>query len=504
MRKYITVILITWLTAGLFSLFWNLYDEKKERETLAFQNARTFLTQLVQTRTWNARHGGVYVPVGPDVQPNPFLDAPDRDLTTENGLQLTKINPAFMTRQLAEIAAKQSGARFHITSLAPIRPENRAADWERKWLEDFHGGAKERGSFITTLNETQFRYMAPLFVNKECLQCHAKQGYKLGDIRGGISLILPMDVPLFNWGMLSSHLLAMVAGSVFILFFGGRLTESRKELIAANTSLENEVSERKQTQEELLEARDKLEERVQERTAELSRSNQALQEFAHIISHDLQEPLMLIQAFSRRLRKKGQTALTDQCCLYLDQVDSSAIRMQELIDGLLQYSLVTSKARQFEQVDLKNMINDVLDDLAVSIEKTGAIITIIDLPTIEANLLQMRQLFQNLISNSLKYHCPDKKPEIIINTKPAESGDDGEYRLKITVQDNGIGFEPQFKDRIFNIFEQLPQDGEYQGTGIGLSTCRAIVEHHNGSITADGSPGQGAKFIIELPLNQEV
>lgn len=483
MRKYITVILITWLTAGLFSLFWNLYDEKKERETLAFQNARTFLAQLVQTRTWNAQHGGVYVPVGPDVQPNPFLDDPKRDLTTENGLQLTKINPAFMTRQLAEIAAKQSGARFHITSLTPIRPKNRATDWERKWLEDFQGGAKERGSFITTLNETQFRYMAPLLVNKECLPCHTKQGYKLGDIRGGISLILPMDVPLFNWWMLTSHLLAMVVGSVFILFFGGRLTESRKEL---------------------LEARDKLEERVRERTAELSRSNQALQEFAHIISHDLQEPLMLIQAFSRRLREKGQMALTDQCCLYLDQIDSSAIRMQELTDGLLQYSLVTSKARQFKQVDLKNVINGVLDDLAVHIEKTGAVITIIDLPTIEADLLQMRQLFQNLISNSLKYHSTDKKPEIIIDTKPADSGTDGESRVKITVQDNGIGFEPQFKDRIFNIFEQLPQDGKYQGTGIGLSTCRTIVERHNGSITADGNPGKGTKFIIELPLNQEV
>ena len=274
MRKYITVILMTWLTAGFISLSWNLYHEKKERETTAFQNARTFLTQLVQTRTWNARHGGVYVPVGPDVQPNPFLDDPERDLTTEKGLQLTKINPAFMTRQLAEIAAEQSGARFHITSLAPIRPENQAADWERKWLKDFQDGAKERGSFITTPNGIQFRYMAPLFVRNECMQCHAKQDYKLGDIRGGISITLPMDVPVFNWKMLISHLLAMAVGVGCILFFGARLIENRNTLIAACTNLENEVHERKQAQKELQETRDQLEERVQERTAELSQEVQ--------------------------------------------------------------------------------------------------------------------------------------------------------------------------------------------------------------------------------------
>jgi len=504
MKKFITAILFTWLTVGFISLFWNLNAKKQERETIAFQIARTFLTQLIQARTWNARHGGVYVPVSPDVQPNPFLEDPERDVTTKNGLQLTKINPAFMTRQLAEIAAKQGGGQFHITSLTPIRPENRAEDWERKWLEDFQGGAKERGSFLSTQKGIQFRYMAPLFVDKECLQCHAKQGYKLDDNRGGISLVLPMDVPLFNWGLLISHLLAMITGSTFILFFGAKLLESRNKLITTNTCLKNEVHEREQAQAELLEAHAKLEDRVQERTAELKRSNQALQEFAHVISHDLKEPLMLIQLFNMRIRKTSKPVLTNQCCLYLDRIDSSASRMQELIDGLLQYSQVTSKKRQIEQVDLKKMINGVLDDLFISIKKTDATISITDLPTIEADLFQMRQLFQNLISNSLKYHNPDKKPEIIINTKLIDSDSRGADRVQIIIQDNGIGFEPQFKDRIFNIFEQLPNEGTYKGTGIGLSICKTIVKRHNGSIAANGSPGQGAKFIVELPLNQEI
>lgn len=501
MKKHLVALLITWLTAGFISLFWNLNDKKQERETIAFQVARTFLTQLLQVRTWNAGHGGVYVPVGPDVQPNPFLEDPARDITTENGLELTKINPAFMTRQLSEIASKQSSARFHITSLSPIRPENRAEDWERKWLNDFQAGARERGSFITTPQGMQFRYMAPLFVEKECLKCHGQQGYKLNDNRGGISLVLPMETPMFDWGILISHLLAMIAGTILVLFFGDRLLKNNKILIAANANLESEMHEREQAQNELLKVHAKLEERVQERTTELRRSNQALQEFAHIISHDLQEPLMLIQAFSIRIRKKSKHVLSDQCCLYMDQIDTSANRMQELIDGLLQYSQATSKKRQFEPVDLKHVVNDVLDDLSVPIKKTDAAISIADLPTIDADLLQMRQLFQNLLSNSLKYHSPDKNLKVTISTKLINTNSTVADRLQITIQDNGIGFEPKFKDRIFNVFEQLPNKGTYKGTGIGLSTCKTIIERHNGTITADGRPGQGAKFIIELPMS---
>jgi signal transduction histidine kinase len=174
--------------------------------------------------------------------------------------------------------------------------------------------------------------------------------------------------------------------------------------------------------------------------------------------------------------------------------------MQELINSLLQYSRVTSKAGQLEQVDLTEVVNGVLDDLALRIKKTGAAITITDLPVIEADPVQMRQLFQNLIANSLKYHRPDATPEIRISAQPAESTSEGVDRIQITVQDNGIGFDPQFKDRIFNIFERLPEGSAYHGSGIGLSICQTIVERHNGSITADSHPGQGAEFRIILPL----
>ena len=209
---------------------------------------------------------------------------------------------------------------------------------------------------------------------------------------------------------------------------------------------------------------------------------------------------MLIQAFSRKLREKNKTTLAEQSCHYLDRIDTSAGRMQELINSLLQYSRVTSKVGKFEQVDLTEVVNGVLDDLALPIKKTGATITITDLPVIEADPIQMRQLFQNLIANSLKYRRPDIVPEIRISAQPDEATSGEANRILITIRDNGIGFDPQFKDSIFNIFERLPQDNAYQGSGVGLSICHTIVKRHKGSITADSRPGQGAEFRIILPL----
>lgn len=503
MKRYIAVTLALWFIIGSLSLCWNLYDERKERETLAFNNGRTFFSQLIQARKWNAQHGGIYVPVTEDIQPNPYLIDPLRDVVAQEGLKLTKINPAFMTRQLSEISAKEAGVQFHITSLKPIRPENKATDWEKKWLLDFQNGIQERGKFIENSGSTQFRYMAPLFVKEECLKCHAKQGYKVGDIRGGISLTLPVELPLHNWKMILSHLFVILTGAVLILFFGDRLSEQQRQLIKTNISLKEEVKNRKQAQQELQNARDNLEEKVQERTTDLRQINTALNEFAHIISHDLQQPLIAVQAFSGQIRKKCQSELDDQCLGYLDRIDSSSSRMQELIDGLLQYSRVTADHGRFAKVDLAVIMKNVLDDLSIHIEQTSAVIRVSSLPTIEAYSLQMRQLFQNLLTNSFKYRHTEKRLEISVDVERLDNEPDGIDKYRIIVEDNGIGFDTEHNERIFNIFEQLPQDGECQGTGIGLSICRTIVEHHNGSIAAEGKPGHGAKFIITLPLHRK-
>jgi hypothetical protein len=191
-KSYIVILFWLLVVGGAFGK--NYSSETKAHNDLALQTSRAFFDQIVLSRAWNAGHGGVYVPVTENTQPNPYLDDPLRDLETSKGLKLTKINPAFMTRQIAEIAANEKGVQFHITSLKPIRPGNKPADWKRIWLESFEKGIMEQGGFVRGDSNTNFRYMAPLITESSCLKCHAKQGYKVGDIRGGISVILPFSL----------------------------------------------------------------------------------------------------------------------------------------------------------------------------------------------------------------------------------------------------------------------------------------------------------------------
>ncbi len=192
MKKVLILTLTFWLLIVGISFLWNMDVARKEQRHVTLQTARTLLTQVILTREWNANHGGVYVPVTADMKPNPYLDDPLRDIQVNKDLQLTKVNPSFMTRQLSEIAAKRQGVQFHLTSLQPIRPQNSPSEWEKKALELFERGEKEVGETLNNHPNTDFIYMVPLIAEKSCLKCHSAQGYKEGDIRGGISISIPM------------------------------------------------------------------------------------------------------------------------------------------------------------------------------------------------------------------------------------------------------------------------------------------------------------------------
>jgi len=253
-----------------------------------------------------------------------------------------------------------------------------------------------------------------------------------------------------------------------------------------------------------------LEKRVEERTRELSKAhaelkahaaklemtNDELQDFAFVASHDLQEPLRKIRVFGDRLKSKSTDSLGPEGLDYLTRMQSSAKRMETLLHGLLKYSRVATKTNPFKLADLTVLARHALSDLEVAVEGAEARVTIESLPTVPVDKEQMRRVFQNLISNALKYRHNGRLPEIRIH------GEVNGGFCRIFVEDNGIGFDEKYLDRIFKPFQRLHGRSAYEGIGMGLAICRKIVERHGGTITAKSTPGEGSTFIITMPMKK--
>lgn len=247
--------------------------------------------------------------------------------------------------------------------------------------------------------------------------------------------------------------------------------------------------------------RKRAEDTLAQKAAELARSNSELEQFAFVASHDLQEPLRKIQAFGDRLKTKCEGMETPEVKDYLERMQNAAARMRTLINDLLTFSRVIRSSEPFVAVDLGQITREVLVDLEVRLEKTGAKIEASSLPTVDADPMQMRQLMLNLLSNALKFQAPGNVPVIRI-TGRTFTVLSGEELAEISVQDNGIGFDEKYLDKIFAVFQRLHGRGEYEGTGVGLAVCRRIVDRHHGTIVAKSKVGEGATFIITVPVHQ--
>lgn len=233
----------------------------------------------------------------------------------------------------------------------------------------------------------------------------------------------------------------------------------------------------------------------------LQQSNKELENFASVASHDLQEPLRKIQAFGDRLQKCCGNGLDPEARDYLYRMLYASQRMQALIEDLLTFSRVSTQAKPFQKVNVNEAIDDVLSDLEMRIQDTHAKIKVEKLPSIDSDPTQIKQLFLNLISNALKFHKVDVQPQITISGIKGPTNGHGRT-IQFCIEDNGIGFDEKYLDKIFQMFQRLHGRDEYQGTGIGLAVCRKIVERHHGRITAHSKPGKGTKFIVTLPIKQ--
>jgi two-component system, NtrC family, sensor kinase len=238
------------------------------------------------------------------------------------------------------------------------------------------------------------------------------------------------------------------------------------------------------------------EDRLKKYLAELERSNEELRSFAFVASHDLNEPLRKIVGFGERLKGKVEN-LDPDARIYVLKMQESATRMQNMIQELLQYSLVSAKGDPFRSIDLNKVVKEVLEDLEVSIKNSNVIVQTESLPTVEADPTQMRQLFQNLISNAIKFKKKEEASKIELVAKPHKKD-----LWDILVKDNGIGFDSQHDSSIFQPFFRLHGKSQYEGSGIGLAICKKIVDRHQGKIKATSSKNEGSIFQVTLPIKQ--
>jgi light-regulated signal transduction histidine kinase (bacteriophytochrome) len=254
-------------------------------------------------------------------------------------------------------------------------------------------------------------------------------------------------------------------------------------------SLVIDITERKQVEAALTEYMEKL-----------KRSNQELEQFAFIASHDLQEPLRKIILFGERLQKHPVETLDHEVVDYVQRMQNAAVRMRSMVNGLLELSRVNTRGGEFAQIRLNNIVGEVVSDLEAQIHAVNGLVIVDELPTVEADELQMHRLFQNLIGNAIKFHKPDVPPVVHVSGKiePTQKP----RMAEIQVSDNGIGFEQHYAEQIFQPFQRLHGRNEYEGTGLGLAICKKIVERHHGAIEVHSEPGKGTTFSIRLPIQQ--
>jgi PAS domain S-box-containing protein len=241
--------------------------------------------------------------------------------------------------------------------------------------------------------------------------------------------------------------------------------------------------------------RKRAEEAIKEYALKLEHSNRDLEDFAFIASHDLQEPLRKVRAFGERLQSQYAHEIQPEARDYLERMINASERMRVMVEELLAYSRVSTKAQPFTEVDLEALALEVLSDLETRIEITQGKVEISNLPRVKADRQQMRHLLLNLVGNALKFHRPNQPPRVRLSGQMVNS-----TTAEIYIEDNGIGFDVQYLDRIFQPFQRLHGRSQFDGSGMGLAICRKIVERHGGAITAESEPGQGSRFILTLPL----
>jgi two-component system, sensor histidine kinase and response regulator len=481
-RVYLWLLIAAWTASVAASLAWNVSRQATETRELARQTARALYEKDILYREWAAAKGGVYAVASTLTPPNPHLDVPERDISTPSGRPLTLINPAYMTRQVFELQNQKLGIRGHITSLKPIRPENAPDSWERDALIAFERGQLEQTIVSHTPAGPTVRLMRPLVTTQSCLKCHARQGYRVGDIRGGISVSVPMAgfaAPGYVGSLGIAHAGLWGLGLVG-LGLGWR-------------NVRRNVIERERVTAALAQARDDAE------SASRTKSD-----FLAHMSHEIRTPMNGVIGMTGLLL---DTDLSPEQRQYAQVVRSSADTLLDIINDILDFSKIEAGRIDLEEIpfDVRMAVDDIAELLAVKAhEKRLELAALVaeDVPAVlVGDPTRIRQLLTNLVGNAIKFTSAG---EVVVRVS-LDRETDTDATVRVTVADTGIGIPPDAIPRLFQSFSQVDSSTtrRFGGTGLGLAICRRLAVRLGGDIGVESRPGQGSTFWFTVVLRKD-
>jgi signal transduction histidine kinase len=480
--KFVTMLVpLVWTAVIVGLLAWDQDTQQRHAEELAKKEACSNFNKDQAFRMWATRHGGVYVPADERTPPNPGLaHLPERDIKTPSGKKLTLMNPAYILRQMMSEYGDLYGIRGKITSLKLINPNNAPDDWEAAALRRFDRGDKEALEFTELEGKPYLRLMRPMPVVAGCLKCHAFQGYKVGDVRGGVGVAVPMQPYL-------DDLSAGIRPRREIL---GVLWLTGLIAIAALV-----MQVRRRVEEQARATAD-----AQQQGRFIARASQELQRFAEVTAHHLQEPARRIASYADRLTEQLGEQLEDaEARLSLEFIGQQARRQQNLLRDVERYLAADQPRGEADSADAGEVVGKVLQHFHERIASVGAAVTVGPLPPARIDAPRLSDLFAVVLDNALKYAQGEGPLRIAVE------GERLGAQVRYSVSDNGAGIEAQYRERVFRLFERLTSghDVPDAGTGLGLAIVRRIAEACGGRAWIEEAPGGGCRVLFELRAGEK-